>query len=83
MGTVTAPAITRGVGVNIVKLATTGNIAIQSVEFIKRVASATANNGQVVTVGNVGPGAAGVSIQGWQKVFDSAGNTRYIPLFGV
>jgi len=83
VGTVTAPAITRGVGVNIVKLATTGNIAIQSVEFIKRVASATANNGQVVTVGNVGPGAAGVSIQGWQRVFDSAGNTRYIPLFGV
>lgn len=82
-GTVTAPAITRGVGANIIKGATTGNIAIQSLEFIKRVASATANNGQVVTVGNVGPGAAGISIQGWQQVFDSAGNTRYIPLFGV
>lgn len=44
--------------------------------------SAAANNAQTVTVGNVGPGGAGVSIQSWFKIKDSSGNTRYIPLFG-
>jgi hypothetical protein len=82
-GTVTAPAITRDVGINVTKSATTGNIAVQSWAFVKRDVSATANNGQVVTVANVGPGGAAVSIQGWQTVYDQAGNVRYIPLFGA
>ena len=82
-GTVTAPAITRGVGLNVYKAATTGNIAIQSFEFVKRTAATTANNAQTVTVGNVGPGGASVSIKAWQTVYDQSGNVRYIPLFGA
>ena len=82
-GTVTAPAITRGVGLNVYKSATTGNIAVQSFEFVKRTAATTANNSQTVTVGNVGPGGAAVSIKAWQTVYDQSGNVRYIPLFGA
>lgn len=51
--------------------------------IIKQGATAeAANNAQVVTVANVGPGAAGIAILGWRKTKDSAGNLRYIPLFG-
>lgn len=51
--------------------------------IIKQGATAqAANNAQVVTVGNVGPAGAGVAILAWRKTKDSAGNLRYIPLFG-
>lgn len=41
------------------------------------------NNGKVVSITNVGPGAgAGVSIQEWLEVVNATGSTRYIPLFG-
>jgi hypothetical protein len=41
-----------------------------------------ANNAQTVTVGNVGPGAAGIAILEWASVKNASGTTRYIPLFG-
>jgi len=41
-----------------------------------------ANAAQTVTVGNVGPGAAGVSIQEWWQVRNAAGTLRYLPMFG-
>jgi hypothetical protein len=42
----------------------------------------SANNAQTVTVSNVGPGGAGVSIQEWLQIKNAAGTTRYLPLFG-
>lgn len=44
--------------------------------------SIAANNAQVVTVANVGPGGAGIAIQEWLKVRNAAGTLRYIPMFG-
>lgn len=41
----------------------------------------TANNAQVVTVGNVGPGGAGVAITKWLTIKDNGGTVRYIPCF--
>lgn len=40
------------------------------------------NNAQNVTVGNVGPGSAAVSIKGWLPISVDSGN-YWIPLFGV
>lgn len=44
--------------------------------------SIAANNAQVVTRGNVGPGAAGVAVLEWLKVKNAAGATRYIEMYG-
>lgn len=44
--------------------------------------SIAANNAQVVTRGNVGPGGAGLSIQEWLVVKNAAGATRYIEMYG-
>jgi len=42
-----------------------------------------ANNGQAVAaIGANGPGAAPLAVQSWLKHKDSAGNLRYIPLYG-
>jgi hypothetical protein len=41
-----------------------------------------ANNGQTVTVSNVGPASSGISILEWASVKNAAGTTRYIALFG-
>ena len=43
--------------------------------------SIAANNAQVVTYGNVGPGSVANSIQKWLKVKDSAGTVLVVPAF--
>lgn len=41
----------------------------------------TANGAQTVTVGNLGPGGAGLNITKWLTIKDSGGTVRYIPCF--